>query len=683
MEKAATLLGILLAIFVLKVVMTDSTFDECKNRLRDPARIDIVQSKSKTISKSPLAKKQYASNRGHIHSETLSPATSDIVFAQHLQSEDRSNGSATSNTGISRSLDEFIDKIATSKLTTAANTINWSLNDAINAALFYSHQIDTLRIESKESLQEVGIQLGAFDTVSFFEANFSDSNQPVVNDFESDGTNQRTRSEEFSFNYGLRKTLPRGGELEISDRIITRDDNSGVLTPPMQARSTLGLRWSKELLQGSGLSIAANEIVVARLNAKSQNYDSTAQIVDLIQDVSDAFWEIYAARGALVSAVDSVQVANSILIYLLARTSIDADPNLVEQARVVKKQREVLADEAFTELTQAQFSLVRLVNAPELLQNEERIEFIPIIDSGVTSVNPDVASRQNTAIHNRPEIKSVLTDIRRAQMEYHLSINQLLPQLTFNSEANFEGLAGDRDVAAAGRDRFDSDASYQVGFDFEMSIGNRQARFRRKQLELEIQRLNSQWKDSVEQVKFDVLDAAIEFRLGNKILIRQQEIFKSSLERLKFLELRQSNVPIEGAIPSLQLGQLLDVQTDVASAQADYVASIADRGRSIINLNRATGILVKTIPSNLTDPGSHRFVQVYLQLFEDWRHKQSQTQDLISAVRQVSKKHFSETWLGDKKGHQACEKPTVHSGVDDERLKGKVNRYPLYPDSLQ
>ena len=564
-------------------------------------------------------------------------------------------------------LDQFLAKVCSSSITTSVQKLNWSLDDAINAALLYSHQVDSLRIEPLESYQEVGIEFGQFDTVSFFDALYDDSNSPVGNNFESDGNNDRIRGEEFTFNYGLRKELLSGGQIELSDQILTRDDDSGVLNPPNQARSTLSLSLTKELLRGSGRTIGGNQVLVAWLNAEVETYNSQAAIADLLQSVSEAYWNIFTARGALLAAIENAESASAILRDLLARRNIDADPNLVEQARVVALQQKVLADNAYADLTKAQFELVRLVNAPELLLNSAQIEIIPVMPILPSHDRPDVLSRQNTAIHNRPEVRQVIENIRRAQLEHHFSINQLLPRLAFTAAANFEGLAGDRDTSAAGRDRFDSNASYQVGANFEFPISNRQARHRKTQVELEMTQLSHQWKDAVEEVKRDVLDAAQDYATSQSVIDRQRRIFRASVERLNFLELRRYRIPKKDALPSLQLGQLLDVQTDVAGSKAEFVAAIANRGRSLINLNRATGVLVQAPAAGITSPGGNRFIQVYHQFREGDATYCQFINSTAQHVCDVSQKKCLGTWRGSDEilADQEAQCPSGYPGCSD------------------
>lgn len=566
----------------------------------------------------------------------------------------------TSFTPLQReSLDEFLARVITLPITTAPHSVTWSLDDAIHAALVYSYSIDELRIKTVEDFQDIGIQYGKFDAVSFFNQSFQDSNTPVGNSFEASADIARIKGEQFNFEYGIRRELRSGGQVELSKSFGTRDDNSGVLQPRDQASADLKLRFSKELLKGSGYSVAMKDVLVATRTARSGKYSSVAEIADLLQNVADAYWSIFSARAELLAAVKNAADADRILTDLTARSNLDANPNLLEQARFAVEQQNVAADNAYATLAKAQFELVRLINAPELQENYQRIEIIPNADLQPIQSPPDVLSQQNTAIHNRNEVKAVIQDIKRAQLEHQFSLNELLPKLTFSAESGFGGLSGNRDLKAASRNMFDANATYELGFNFELPIENRSARFAKRRAELALARLDRQWKSAVELVKNDVLTAVQELETSNSVAQRQRKLFESSSQRLDFLEQRRYAIPQAGAIPSLQLAQFLDVQSQLAAAKAAYASAIAERGKSQFNLNRATGLLVQEDGRGLENPGKNQMLLIYRQQWAQDAILQEEAKHLSREIKSVSKKHDLATWKKNGFGY-----PTTDSDLD-------------------
>ena len=512
---------------------------------------------------------------------------------------------------------DLFTRISTERLI-AGHPINWSLNDALTAALHYSNRVSSLKIRAAEELQNVGIEFGAFDTRAFIEQRFRDSAEPVGQSFEATAGLGVINENDFNIRSGLRKQLRSGGDFEIGNSIQYRNNDSGVLVPDDQVFNRFGARLNKEILRGAGQSIALNQVLVARHNADAQEAASMAEIANHLTAVMNAYWDIFAARGAVLAANENRDLAIEVLRELESREEIDADENLLAQARATISLRELQITDAINQLKRAQISMVALVNAPELLANKQRIEFLPQVAVNLESVEIDTDSRINTAVQRRPEIADAISQLRSAQTINHFSLNQLLPQLTLALEASLNGLDGDNDFGGAFGNQFDNRVTYGVGFDFELPIGNRQARFGRKRTELAVARFEQQWLQLIEEVKAEVLINAENFDASQKRLQSQQNVLKFALEELYFLNARKVVAPREESNPSFALTQILAAQDRQGAAKAGFVESVAEKHRTIFELNRATGVLVNedVLPADQA-VGRPGFFAVYHQLIEE------------------------------------------------------------------
>ena len=513
----------------------------------------------------------------------------------------------------------FFDQIQNSKATAAEHQIRWSLNDAIMASLIYSNRVSSLRIESIEELQNVGVESGEFDVVGFVDQSFRNSSEPVGLSIDTaSGVQPIVQEEDLNIAYGLRKQLRNGGEVELNQSYQVRDNDSGILVPDDQAFSRFNARVTKELLRGAGRSIALNEVLVAYHDASAQQAESVSEIANHLNDVMTAYWDIVAARGALFASMENRQLAMEVLNELEARSEIDAERNLLDQSRATIGQRELAVNDAHNDLVQAQIRLVSLVNAPELMANRNAIEILPQFDPDLQVHRLDVQSRINTAIQRRPEITEAIEQIKSAQVTDHVSLNELLPRLSTSIEAGINGLAGDRQVGAAIENQFDNDVTYQVGFNFEVPFANRQARHTKRRTELAVQRLRADWQNTIEQVKVDVLNNAQQFTATQTRLEKQRDILKFSSSELRFLGIRKNIAPKENSNPSFALTQVLAAQDRQGNAKSQLIAAIADKHRALFELNRATGILINSdvIPQEGGPPKRGLF-SVYHQYIED------------------------------------------------------------------
>ena len=515
--------------------------------------------------------------------------------------------------------------------------INWSLNDALTAALHYSNQVSSLKIRAAEELQNVGIEFGAFDTRAFIEQRFRDSAEPVGQSFEAVPGVGVINGNDFNIRSGIRRQLLSGGDFEIGNSIQYRNNDSGVLVPDDQVLNRFGARLNKEILRGAGRSIALNQVLVARHNADAQGAASVAEIANHLTEVMNAYWDIFSSRGAVLAATENRDLAIEVLRELESREDIDADENLLAQARATISLRELEITDAINQLKRAQIVLVALVNAPELLANKQRIEILPQVNVNLDPVEIDTDSRINTAVQRRPEIADAISQLRSAQTINHLALNQLLPQLTLALEASLNGLDGDNDFGGAFGNQFDNSVTYGVGFDFEVPIGNRQARFGRKRTQLAVARFEQQWLQLVEQVKAEVLVNTQDFDASQKRIQSQQNVLKFALEELYFLNARKIVAPRKESNPSFALTQILAAQDRQGAAKAGFVESVAGKQRAIFELNRATGILVNedVLPADEA-VGRPGFFAVYHQLIEEKPNYECETGKARNEVYQRS-----------------------------------------------
>ena len=513
----------------------------------------------------------------------------------------------------------LFENIRNQRVTAAEREIRWSLNDAIMASLVYSNRISSLKIESIEELQNVGVQTGRFDVVGFIDQSFRNSSEPVGTTFETASAGQRVvQEEDLNVAYGLRKQLVSGGQVELNQSYQIRDNDSGILVPEDQAFSRFNARVTKELLRGAGRSIALNEVLVAYHDASAQQAESVSEIANHLNDVMTAYWDIFAARGALFAGIENRRLAIEVLNELQARKEIDAERNLLDQARATIRQRELTITNAHNDLIQSQIRLISLVNAPELLANRNSIEILPQVAPDLQLHQLDIDSRLSTAIQRRPEVADAIEQIKSAQVTNHFSLNELLPRLSAFVDAGINGLAGDRQLGLAVENQFDNDVTYEVGFNFEVPFANRQARFTKRRSELVVSRLKADWKNTIELVKADVLNNAQEFTTSQTRLEKQKDILKFSGSELRYLGIRKTLAPKANSNPSFALTQVLAAQDRQGAARAQFIAAIADKHRAIFELNRATGILINpnVIPQD-GGPARPGLFSVYHQYIED------------------------------------------------------------------
>jgi outer membrane protein TolC len=356
------------------------------------------------------------------------------------------------------------------------------------------------------------------------------------------------------------------------------------------AQSQFRIRFSQELLRDRGRSVAESEVLIANLMTESQDAASTAQITNVLLEVSDTYWKLYQARGRLAVHAHLLQAAKRILAEMETRQELDVEESLIAQATAAVFNRH-------RDFALAQAEVRRMQDAMQRLMNDERLDsnFVELVTSEPAVVTPIAEDPQGAlaiAFQHREEIRSALQNIEIAQIDRQVATNQVLPQLTLILEAQFTGVDSIAMAPPVGSSPTD-DSVYGGWLNFEYPLNNRQRKSAQRRAELTFLRQQSQFEDVVEQVSLDV-KGALRTLTGNGQAIELARLsVEQSLKELAYRETRRNLAPRRNALASVTLDQLLRAQRRLGEAQIAYVESVVRYNQALMQLRRATGQLVE------------------------------------------------------------------------------------------
>lgn len=468
-----------------------------------------------------------------------------------------------------------------------------SIAELIGRTLANSKNIEILRLRPIEFRQSVASEYGRFDWSAFVENRVLHGQVPVQSSNEVNGLQPVIRQEELEIRWGVRKNTTLGGTLELGDSIGMQDDDSGILQPPDQGLARLSLNYQQELLRNAGRDINLSPALVASLQADSEHDTSVADISQQLQLVVNAYWQLFEARGQYFVWKSLVTWAEDILDALEDRRDIDAQENLISQARALQLEAQAEAAQARIQVLIAQDRLRRLVNDP-MLENE-RVEIIPIELPEIAQAHRSVPDELSIALQNRGEIHSSLKEIKVAATRHNVSVNQLLPRLTFVLESSLNGLNGGDDIGRARENAFEHDPLIQAELNLEFFLGNRRARALVRQADIAMARLRVKYEDDVEQVKLEVREAVRTLNGSNSILDLRYRTLDQRAAELDYLSHRYRVIPEEGASVSLQIEEYFLALNRIVASQLEYFKSLSNQQQAVINLERAKGMLVRSI----------------------------------------------------------------------------------------
>jgi outer membrane protein len=432
----------------------------------------------------------------------------------------------------------------------------------------------------------------AFDTRAFLENKFIRTSDPVGNILTTGGA-PRFRDQNWSYGGGIRKKSEYGGQFEAAQRFGYEDNNSLYYVPLPQGTAKLALTYTQPLMNGSGRAYNQSVIVLAEIDAGVASDRFAAELQNHLMEVNRAYWTLYLERVTLLEKRRLVGEAETILSELEARKKLDASNGQIVRAKAAAESRRASLIRSEAAVRNAEAKIHLLVDDPQLYL-PQRAELIPIQRPNLQYPKVSVRDSLITALHNRPEINQSLEEIRAASLRQQVASKDLLPVLDAVLNMYVSGLEGQGRMGQSFIDQFSvGEPGYTAGLQFEVPLGNRTAKARLQKRQLELQQFTSQLKQTVavvfEEIEVAVRDVDAAFHEAQA----QYLAMTASDTEIKYLEERWRLLPSEEHMAGIVLEDLLAAQDRRAIAEIGFASAQVGYNVSLVNLNRATGMLVK------------------------------------------------------------------------------------------
>ncbi|QDV13537.1 Outer membrane efflux protein [Rosistilla oblonga] len=469
-----------------------------------------------------------------------------------------------------------------------------TLEQLIVGALNHSNQIKVFSKLPLIRATTVGEADAAFDWNSFLSNRWDDISDPVGSTLTVGGNATRFNDHNLSGAAGLRRQTHSGAQVEMSQRLGWQDNNSNFFVPAPQGTSQLTLRMSQPLMRGRGTVYNNSITVLAQIDRRQADDEFQRQLQGHLLEVMRSYWELYLERGVLLQKLQSYQRAAEIARQLELRAQLDASESQLVSAQATLAQRRSDLFRAQSAVVNAESKIRALVNDPAL-DTSDACELIPAEPPSIETYLVDMELQRALAVQNRPEISQAIKQIKSASVRLNMSKHELLPVLNLVTEAYVSGLQGDGDVAASLARQFDTGAgSYGVGFEYELPVGNRGAKFRNRRRMLELSQLQYQYKSTLSTVQLEVEIAVRELQTSQREMTAKFEAQQARTRQLETLMQRWQRNMNDAVTGSFALENLLDAQERVAQAEFEYLQSQLTYNLSIGNLHRATGTLLQS-----------------------------------------------------------------------------------------
>lgn len=440
----------------------------------------------------------------------------------------------------------------------------------------------SFRIESLQpgiSRTDEQIQRAAFDPTITGSISGRQSHDETVND--GGGTNDITDSESIAANIQLNNNLPIGMTVALDIGGDTQSADNGGATETRGA--DWGLTLSQALLRGRGTDANLARLRQARLGTEISLHEFRGSAEALVTQVEQSYWDYILAERSIEIYEKSLDIANREVEEVKERIQVGkvAETELAAAEAEMASRREQLI-EARGNLAKRRLALIRLLNPSggESVWNREvnlndAPELSPIQLDGVKTY-------VQTALDQRADLLQARLQIRQGDLETVRTRNGLLPRLDL-----FVRLGGSRYASSfSGRNDEDGDdTSYGAGVNFEVPLGNRDARARHERALLSMEQAEASLRNMEQLVQVDVRSAYVDVE-------RAEERVKATRATRELREKTLNNEQEKFRVGRSTMFLVSQARRDMVASQIAEVEAIIEYRKALLDLYRLEGSLL-------------------------------------------------------------------------------------------
>ena len=385
------------------------------------------------------------------------------------------------------------------------------LEELVWRAMMHSPKVQSILITPKIQRTDIQIAQGEFDRRRFGQTNYHDTSSPVGNTLTTGGPT-RLNEQFWENSIGIRDKNRLGGKTELSQMFNARDNNSLFFKPNNQADTKLSLNYTQPLLRGAGMYYNTSSIRIAGLKTDQRVATANRELQDHTREVISTYWELVLQRYLLEQARNGQNRLKAIKEQLQNRSGTDLITTQVSRAAASIWNQQGQIETAKANILGLQESLRRLVNSPELAE-ENCFEILPLTMPAIELPDFPLEDELIAALTNRGDILAIQEDIQIAVVQKNLAINELKRQLDLETTSYVQGLRGNNQFAESFGDQFGHGRpSIAAGLTGSFPVGNRSAKANKQSRDLEIAKLQEDYKESLNKARADIKSAIFNAR---------------------------------------------------------------------------------------------------------------------------------------------------------------------------
>lgn len=434
----------------------------------------------------------------------------------------------------------------------------------------------SLKIEQiNPQLYEQSIQQGlsAFDPTISSSISYSSSKDPTSSTLLQDSINTRATTGSAS----LTKYFSTGTTLSLGASQTHREGN----TRNSDYDGSVSITLTQNLLKNNRKEVNLVDVNQAVNNQAISKYALKDYTRTLIHDIIHDYWNLKLAEKVIEIRRFSVKLANSQqkLVEAYIKEGKSAQGELYSAKSEVQARKSELTS-AIADYEKQSISFSRTIGFPISINYNPLTASDPI--QVVEDQQPDLSF--STIYTNRPEVRQYELDLENQNLEIVQTKNGLLPDLDFFISAGRLS-SGDRYVGTTSSLDENRYQNYELGFSFDMTLGNRSEKASMKSAALNKDQAEKALENLLEVITEEVQHARIDL----KSTLSQIEANRSE-EKNRTEEVRIISAKYE--VSKSTILDVLEVQDSLINAQLKHVQSKIEYLKAVTTLALTEGTLL-------------------------------------------------------------------------------------------
>lgn len=462
----------------------------------------------------------------------------------------------------------------------AGRGLEITLEAAREIALQQNLGLASATLDTDLALFNYRASFGTFDWLFHASGGVSDTKGQKQSIFGGEDVNTQNGSVDFT------RALATGGTFKAVFSTLNTKTNSTITTVNPSTRDIVSLTYSQPLLRGAWHDYATAAQREQELLWRQQMEKERQARQKLLLDVSDAYWDLVAARDTLDVKLSGVQLAKAQVDQEQKRLDAGVGTRLdVLQAQTQVATREQERLQADVDLRSAGDKLKALL-FPGKDRDRWETTLLPrtqLPEEISSDSTPAWTHALEVALDQRAELRQQRVWIDIMALRHELRRSEKRPRLDLELGASSEGFSGKSGTA------FDDSLSYanptlSASLNYSIPIGNTQGRWALEAAWLALRKARLDYDQLESQIAAEVREAV-------RQVLYQAESVRAARQSI---ELARKQLEAEEARRKVEIStnfQVLKFQQDLVAALSSERAARANFVKACVALEHVQGLL--------------------------------------------------------------------------------------------